>query len=944
MDANSSTAPLKDPGQGTGQPALELRGVSKSFLGVHALTDASLTCLPGEVHALVGENGAGKSTLIKVAAGALRPDAGEVVIGGEPLRHARPVEARRMGLLTAYQDTSLVPSLTVADNVLLSFHGTRAMGGTLRRAEARELLAPYELSFGPDDLVAGLSPASRQLLEIVRAMLHRPKVLLLDEPTAALDAVSIRQLEVLVERAREGGAAILYISHRLDEVQRIAQRLTVIRDGRIEGTYEGSGWDVEEIVTMMVGARTDLAFPEKRGATPESEPSLVLDGFRGDGFGPISFAVRPGEIVGVAGAEGNGQRELVRALVGLRRGRGRVSVGGSQSPVESPLAALRRGISFQSGDRAAESVFRELSVVDNSTLAVRGELGPIGAVLQSRQRGLFRPIAERLGIVRASDHQPLGELSGGNQQKVVLSRAILREAPVLVADEPTAGVDARARLDIYRALRERAEAGAAILVNSSDATELEGLCDRVHVISRGKVVAVLEDEELSDDTIVESFVNAGAKRRGDPEEPAAEDEGVPLARSWWARAVGAGWAPVAVLALLLVALGAYTASRTDIFFTDVNLNSLLISALPLIVVALGQQALLIAGGFDISIGSNMTVIVCLASFVITAESFAGTVPGLLLCLAAGVAIGLANGAIVRVLNVSPIITTIGTLGILQGIAILMRPEPGGLVGSGLTDVLGAEIGFVPIFFVIAAGLAVVADLVLRTTPIGLTFRAVGFSEEASRRTGVRIEVVKIGAYVIAAAMAALAGLFLAVQVGIGDNSVGTGYTLSTFTACFLGGAALTGGRGSFVGAMLGAVFVSMLINVTPLLELETAWSTALTIGALRACGDSRRVSIRWRSRPGAGRADIALAPPAAAGCPGSGRMSAIDATRSGGFDRRGLAFRFAPRYRVVWIALAALLIASSRSPPVRRSSAHGLGGDGAGRRVSRSPRPGSCWS
>ena len=833
-------------------PALELEGVSKEFVGVKALADASLSCFAGEVHALVGENGAGKSTLIKVAAGAYRPDTGTVRIGGEPLHPASTLRARRLGLLTAYQDTSLVPGLTVGENVLLSFHGTRPVSGRLRFDEAERLLAPYDLPFAAEDRVAALSPGSRQLLEIVRAMAHEPKVLLLDEPTAALDAASIARLEALIETVRARGTAILYISHRLDEVRRIAQRLTVIRDGRIQGSYEGGDWDVEEIVALMVGERTDLAFPPKPGV-PEAAPvALAARGLRGDGFGPVDLLARRGEIVGVAGAEGNGQRELVRTLVGLRRGEGEVEVGGETVRLATPRAALAAGITFQSGDRAAESVFAELSVMENSTISVRDDLGPVGLVMRSRERRRFDPLAQRLGIVRASDHQPIGELSGGNQQKTVLSRALARQAPILVCEEPTAGVDARARLDIYRALREQADEGAAVLLSSSDAAELEGMCDRVYVVSRGRVVGELTADSVEESRIVSSFVETAAAPSG--EEQAEEER----AESPFARrlrgALRSSWTPLAVLALLILAVGGYTAGRSDVFLSESNLNSLLILALPLAVVALGQQALLIAGGFDISVGSTMSLTVVIASFVVTAETLAGSIPGILLCLAVGVAVGLLNGSIVRLLGVSPIITTIATLGILQGIALLLRPEPGGPIGLGLSDAVNAKIGFMPVAFLVVIAAALIAELALRGSNPGLTARATGLSEEASRRTGIRIELVKFGAYVLCAVVAVIAGLLLAAQVGIGQATVGAGYPLTAFTACFLGGAVLTGGRGSFVGALLGAVFLSLLVNITPLLSLPDATSRVvtgvLTIVAVLVYSLGERASTRLRASAG----------------------------------------------------------------------------------------------
>ena len=845
--------------------ALELRGISKSFPGVRALTDVSLACRAGEVHALVGENGAGKSTLIKVACGALHADGGSVRIAGHDLRPPSPLAARRLGLLTAYQDTSLVPSLTVGENLWLSYHGVRSLGLRTKLKDAAALLEPYDLSFSAEARVSSLSPGSRQLLEVVRAMVHRPKVLLLDEPTAALDAANIAKLEALIATALEHQTAILYITHRLDEVQRFADQLTVIRDGRIIGHYADEAWEVDDIVAMMVGVRTDLAFPPKPGVPAGAPVLLKARGFEGSGFGPIDLEVREGEVVGVAGAEGNGQHELVRTIVGLRPGSDGLVVGDNPVRLRTPAAARKVGVVFQSGDRAAESVFRELSVMDNATLAARKDLGPFGFIMRDRQRELFDPVAQDLDIVAASPDQPAGQLSGGNQQKAVVARSVVAPATVQVVDEPTQGVDARARLDIYRAIRRQADTGMGLVVNSSDASELVGLCDRVYVMSRGRVVRELTGREVSETAIVESFVNVGASPGA--RETRVAREGVAARVRGPQALLASSWTPLLVIALLMLVIGVYTAAFTSVFLSSTNLASLLVISMPLIVVALGQQSALISGGFDISIGSSMSLGVVLASFWVTQDSVLTSVPGILLCLLVGVGIGLLNAFIIRGLGVSPIIATIGTLGVINGLGIVLRPSPDGVIGSGISDALNKSAGFIPYSFVALIVVAVLAELWLRKTSLGLSVRATGLSEESARRTGIRVEILKVGAYVICGVLAVVAGLFLGVQVAVGQNGVAATYALPAFTACFLGGAALTGGRGSFVGALLGAVFLTLLINVTPLLKLPSATAqtatgvmTILAVVAYSLTGDTRRVSIRWRSRPSVTPTDAVALP------------------------------------------------------------------------------------
>jgi ribose transport system ATP-binding protein len=538
-------------------------------------------------------------------------------------------------------------------------------------------------------------------------------------------------------------------------------------------------------------------------------------------------------------------------LAGLRRGDGEVEIAGKIANIRSPSSAIAHGISFQSGDRAAEAVFAELSVMDNTNLAVSNELGPIGAVLRSRERGVFEPIARSLGIAHASPDQPIKELSGGNQQKVVISRGILRPTKVLVLDEPTQGVDVNARLDIYRVIATEAASGTAVIVNSSDSAELEGLCHRVYVLSRGKVVRELVGAEVTEPAIVESFVAGGAETNGALAEVGAAVRRLP---AFWGRLVGSSGLPFAALVLLTVLVGIYAQSKSSTFLGSSNLTNLLLVALPLSVVAIGQQVALLAAEFDIAVGSTMSLTIVLLSYVATGSSTGSTIPGLLLVLAIGAVIGLAHAFIVRVLKVTAIIGTIGTLGIISGLAIIIRPQPGGIISSGLSSTLNTQVGFIPVAFIAVAIVAALADIWRVRTTSGLTYRAAGLMEESSRRSGAPVARIKVMAYVICAVLAVIAGILLSAQVGIGSNGAGAGYPLLAFTACFLGGASMTGGKGSFVGALLGAVFLTMLTNITPLVNINTAVAQTvtgvLTIGAIAAYSmgrpgaRSRRRSVR----------------------------------------------------------------------------------------------------
>jgi ribose transport system ATP-binding protein len=489
---------------------LSLTGVSKAFGAVQALRDVSIDCRAGEIHALVGENGSGKSTLLGIASGFLGPDTGTVEIGGRPSKRGSPAEARRFGLGIAYQTYSHVLDLSVAENLYLASPGEERP--THRRMEkwAATTLEEFGLDVSAQARVGSLSLAQRQLLEVVKSLLAKPKVLLLDEPTTALGPQGVDQLHTLVRERSNAGVGIVYVSHRLPEVLGIADRISVLRDGVKQGTFAAAGMTEEGLVVHMIGRPLQLAFPERDGEGREPEVLLDISGLRGDRFGPIDLEVEKGEILGLAGAEGNGQTQFLRALAGVERPAGRASCDGAELNTRSPLAALRAGVLLLSGDRTTESLFPVLSVRTNTTIQVLPSLARLGFLRRRREGRTVGELARRLRIRMASIEQPVQSLSGGNQQKVSLTRPFLRgKVKVILADEPTQGVDVGARFDIYEALRAKANDGVALIVKSSDPLELAGLCDRVIVMSRGKIVDEIRGEELGERRIVEAIVGAG---------------------------------------------------------------------------------------------------------------------------------------------------------------------------------------------------------------------------------------------------------------------------------------------------------------------------------------------------------------------------------------------------------------------------------------------------
>jgi ABC-type sugar transport system ATPase subunit len=488
---------------------LSMRGVSKAFGAVQALQDVSVDCLAGEIHALVGENGSGKSTLLGIASGFLAPDEGGVAIAGSRLGRASPARARRLGLGIAYQDYSHVLGLTVAENIFLAVPaGERPAYGDME-SWAAETLASFKLDVPVAAVTGMLSLAERQLLEVVKALLTRPKVLLLDEPTTALGPEAVEQLHTLVLEQARTGVGIVYVSHRLPEVLAVADRVTVLRDGVGQGTHDAASVSEDSLVALMIGRPLQVAFPERSELPQEAEVVLTVSGLHGERFGPIDLVVRKGEILGIAGAEGNGQIQFLRALAGVERAAGSASCGGAALDTSSPLGPLRAGVVLLSGDRRGEALFPVLSVRANATVQVLRRLARTGVVARSSERRAIAELVQRLRVRMGSEEQPVQSLSGGNQQKISLIRPFLRgDVKLILAEEPTQGVDVAARFDIYEALRAKADEGLAAIVKSSDPLELAGLCDRVLVMSRGRIVEEIPREQLGERRIVEAIVGS----------------------------------------------------------------------------------------------------------------------------------------------------------------------------------------------------------------------------------------------------------------------------------------------------------------------------------------------------------------------------------------------------------------------------------------------------
>jgi ABC-type sugar transport system ATPase subunit len=486
---------------------LQMRGVHKHFGRTHALKGVDFDLRAGEAHALLGENGSGKSTLMKVAYGEVSPNEGEILLRGEPVSFTNPLQAARAGITMVAQEVPIVPGLTVAENIALGNLPGRRTRIDWRGAHrvAREALAELGSGVRSDQLVGSLGPGDRQVVAIARAIAADSSVVIFDEPTSSLTAELTDSLFGIIERMKARGLAIAFISQRLQDIEPVADRVTVLRDGALVDTLDIDRADEATITRLMVGRSLNDYFHREIAAEVASaaEPLLSVRGLQVPGVvEDVSFDVRPGEVVGLAGLVGCGRVEVVRSLFGADSADGEVWIDGTSYPRRSPRASIARGVALVTGDRKGEGLVAGASVGDNLSLVAHRTLSllPIKA---AEQRAAALSAVSELQIRPADPTLPAGSLSGGNQQKVVIGRWLAQSPRILLMDEPTRGVDVGAKSEIYRVVRELASQGVAVLVSSSESVELLGLCDRILMMFRGRVVADQPSSQLDELTIAE---------------------------------------------------------------------------------------------------------------------------------------------------------------------------------------------------------------------------------------------------------------------------------------------------------------------------------------------------------------------------------------------------------------------------------------------------------
>jgi ribose transport system ATP-binding protein len=569
----------------------------------------------------------------------------------------------------------------------------------------------------------------------------------------------------------------------------------------------------DALLSMIIGRALGSTFPAKlQSLSPEI--NLSVRSISGKKFQNVSFDVCRGEIVGVAGVEGNGQSDLMRALAGLQPCDGEVHLNGRSVKHHE----LMREAAFMPSDRHTEGLAGSLTVRENAALAALGRFASYGIMSRSRELSGVGSAFKSLAVKAPSVEAPVLSLSGGNQQKVVMARALLSEPRLIVADEPTQGVDVGARVEIYRILREVSNSGTPVVVNSSDAAELEGLCDKVIVMSRGRVVETLTGADVVEERIVAAAVSATHL---------SSEAGGPVTR-----ARGAGLqhllqtdnAAAVPLALVTVLLALFVFTQNPNYLSSFNLANIFLLATALGFIALGQTIPILLAGIDLSVGPLAGFLVVIASFFINDGKPPEMIAvGFALMFVGALVVGAVNGVLIRFANFTPIAATLAMFIGLQGCSFLLRDAPDGYINSDVSGLITWQFGPLPVAFIVMVVFAIASEYVLRRWRVGWQLRATGSDEESARKIGIRIDRVFVAGYIASALFTVFGAIMLMAQIGVGDPRQGANYTLSSITAVVLGGTSLRGGRGTFIGSLLGALLLTEVLNAVSFLGLSQTY-------------------------------------------------------------------------------------------------------------------------
>jgi ribose transport system ATP-binding protein len=784
----TASAPVANP---LAAPVLDMRGVFKSFGTTKAVQDVSLAIYPSEIVGLMGGNGAGKSTLMRIVGGLIAADAGEIALGGETIGPAHsPRAAMGAGVRFVHQELSLCPNLRVYENFAVELPDVIGGFAWRSRAIAFARAAMSDVfpnnSIDPRSRTAGLSLSQQQMVEIARAASHpATRLMILDEPTSSLGSREAEQLRAFMKRRREEGLAFIFISHRLRETLDLADRIVVMRNGAVPWSGPTHGIGQSELLRLLGGMQGE-ARPHGGSRPARAESMIELDAVDAPGLRRVSLAVGRGEIVGLAGLEGSGQRQILRAIFAASKpASGRIAVNGS--------------VAFISGDRAREGIFPIWSIADNIVISSLERLGRFGFLSLTTLRDLSSQWFDRLQIHAPNASAPIASLSGGNQQKVVIARALAADADVILLDDPTRGVDLRTKADLYKLFRSLAEEGRAILWHSTDDEEFRQ-CDRAIVMRDGTPVTELAGDGLTADRLVAASFRAAADTETDRKAERRRRETL---------------VPSLIPLITFAAIFALCVSQNAGILSPFGLTLVFSAAFGLAFAAISQLFMIAAGDIDLGIGPFIGLINAIAATWLVSDPWLAA-----LCFAALLLAYPLMGLFIHIRAVPAIIVTLGMSFVWLGLASLRLPRAGGSAPDWLIDLLRIKLPFLPMPVLLCLFPALAAYLVLMVWRYGVVLRGFGASPRAIEAAGWSASIAKATLYAFAGLFAFLAGIVITASTRGGDPTGAISMTLLSVAAVILGGASFSGGVVAPIGTLFGVLTLVLVGTLLSLFEVS----------------------------------------------------------------------------------------------------------------------------
>jgi ABC-type sugar transport system ATPase subunit/ribose/xylose/arabinose/galactoside ABC-type transport system permease subunit len=820
-------------------PVIELRGITKRFGPVEVLDNVDLSLRAGQVHSLAGENGAGKSTLVKILAGIHQPDSGQILKDGTETTILTAADARQQGIAVIHQHPAIFPDLSVAENIFVG-RQPRHLGHIDWPAitqKARELLLTLGVDIDVSVPVKLLSIAERQAIEIAKALSIDARVLVMDEPTSAISSSEVDRLFEIVERLKKRGVGILFISHFIDEILGLGDEVTILRSGKRIITISTGELTPEQTVRHMIGTEPGAFFPKED--TQIGMPVLSVRGLAGAGFvEDVSFDVRAGEILGFFGLVGAGRSEIAQMLFGIiRPDRGEIQMDGHLVRLRSPRHAMRLGISLLPEDRHQQGLVLQFSIRANETLPILRELANrLGLIDRAREVRIAKEFADRTRVVATGIEQLTNTVSGGNQQKVLLAKWLIPSPRVLILDEPTRGIDVRAKAEIHRIISHLAAQGIAIILISDDAREVIGMADRIIVFRGGRIAGETVRSSFNREAIL--LAAAHSARSHDARDPAPATvfksaDGVPSRGSLrrFARRLIRVRELGLVLALLIICLG--VTMREPRFLQGANLEQVTLSATLVCIVALGEALVIIAKQIDLSVGAMVAMSAFLSAEWLERHPAGSILFVLLVGCAVGGALGIVNALLVGVFRIPAIVATLGTLAIYRGGVIVLaegRQISATVLPESYGEIARAHFAGVPLLVWLAVLLTVGFGLAARFTRTGRNLYAIGSNQESARFAGIGERRHLAMVFILSGLLCGLVGVLWGARFGTVDAVIAPDLHLQAISAVVVGGVSIFGGSGSVYGAALGAMIFAVLQNGVQLLGINQFWLQAV-IGA-----------------------------------------------------------------------------------------------------------------